>query len=112
MRIAIPLVDGRLSMHFGHCQCFALVDVDPAAKKILSREDIDAPAHQPGLFPPWLAQQGANMIIAGGMGQRAKALFAEQGIEVVVGAASELPDIIVQEYLSGALKTGENLCDH
>lgn len=112
MRIAIPLADGRLSMHFGHCQQFALIDVDPDAKKIMKREDIDAPAHQPGLFPPWLAGQGATIIIAGGMGQRAQALFAEHGIEVVIGAAAELPETIVNEYMTGALKTGENLCDH
>jgi predicted Fe-Mo cluster-binding NifX family protein len=77
MRIAIPLADGSLAMHFGHCASFALVDVDPAAKRILKREDVAAPPHQPGLLPPWLAQHGATLIIAGGMGQRAQVLFAE-----------------------------------
>jgi predicted Fe-Mo cluster-binding NifX family protein len=77
MKIAIPLANGRLAMHFGHCERFALVDVDAAQMKIISREDIEAPPHQPGLLPPWLAQRGATMIIAGGMGQRAQGLFAE-----------------------------------
>ncbi|MCX7020032.1 MAG: iron-sulfur cluster carrier protein MrpORP [Candidatus Sumerlaeota bacterium] len=112
MRIAIPLANGKLAMHFGHCECFALVDVDPKERKILKREDIDAPPHQPGLLPPWLAERGANMIIAGGMGQRAKALFAEQGVEVVVGARADTPENLVGEYLDGTLKVGENACDH
>ena len=112
MRIAIPLAGGKLSMHFGHCDCFALVDVDPTAKKILKREDVESPPHQPGLLPPWLAERGANMIIAGGMGQRAQGLFAQQGIQVVVGAASQSPETLVSEYLSGTLVAGENLCDH
>ncbi|NLF18973.1 MAG: ATPase, partial [Lentisphaerae bacterium] len=30
MRLAIPIADGRLSLHFGHCESFALIDVDPA----------------------------------------------------------------------------------
>ena len=30
MKIAIPLADGRLCLHFGHCGHFALVDADPA----------------------------------------------------------------------------------
>jgi len=112
MKIAIPLAGGKLSMHFGHCECFALIDVDPATKKILTREDIDAPPHEPGLLPGWLAGRGANLIIAGGMGQRAQELFTKQGIEVVVGAPAETPDTLVAAYLARTLQVGSNVCDH
>src|SRR3989304_5738331 len=97
MRIAIPLTNGRLSLHFGHCECFALFDVDPDEQKILGREDVWAPPHQPGLLPPWLAGCGATVVLAGGMGERAQALFAEQGIRVVVGAAGETPEGLVPD---------------
>ncbi len=112
MRIAIPVADGRLATHFGHCASFALIDVDTKEKKVLGREDVDAPPHQPGLLPPWLAERGANLIIAGGMGQRAHALFAEHGIQVVVGAPSEPPEKLVIDYMEGTLVKGENICDH
>jgi predicted Fe-Mo cluster-binding NifX family protein len=112
MRIAIPLAEGKLAMHFGHCQQFALVDVDTSEKKIVRREDIDAPPHQPGLLPPWLAERGVNLIIAGGMGQRAHGLFAEQGVQVVVGAPSDVPERLVADYMGGTLVTGANTCDH
>jgi ATP-binding protein involved in chromosome partitioning len=112
MRIAIPVAEGRLSMHFGHCERFALIDVDPAAKTILKREDVEAPPHEPGLLPAWLHDRGANIIIAGGMGQRAQALFAEQGIRVIIGAPSEPPERLIADYLAGTLKEGENICDH
>jgi predicted Fe-Mo cluster-binding NifX family protein len=112
MRIAIPLANGRLSMHFGHCECFALIDVDTDCKKIIKRDDVDAPPHQPGLLPPWLASHGATTIIAGGMGQRAQDLFAQQGIQVVVGAPAETPERLVGDYIAGTLQTGDNVCDH
>mgnify|MGYP000197517347 CR=1 FL=1 len=112
MRIAIPLANGNLSMHFGHCECFALIDVDQMEKKIIKREDITAPPHQPGLLPPWLAEQGVEVIIAGGMGQRAQGLFAQQGIQVVIGAPAETPERLVNDFLSGTLAVGENICDH
>lgn len=112
MKIAIPLADGKLSMHFGHCERFALVDVDTDQKKITKREDIDAPPHQPGLLPPWLAERGANIIIAGGMGSRAQGLFAQQGIQVLVGAPAETPEKLVADFMNGKLQTGENVCDH
>ena len=112
MKIAIPLANGKLCAHFGHCELFALIDVDPDDKKVLSRNDLTAPPHQPGLLPPWLAERGANMIIAGGMGQRAQELFAGHGIQVLVGAPSETPEQLVADYLAGRLKTGINVCDH
>ena len=34
IRIAIPLAEGKLALHFGHCQQFALVDVNPTTKTI------------------------------------------------------------------------------
>jgi predicted Fe-Mo cluster-binding NifX family protein len=112
MKIAIPLADGKLAAHFGHCERFALLDVDPAEKKILGRQDIDAPPHQPGLLPPWLAERGATVIIAGGMGQRARVLFEDRGIQVVVGAPVDTPERLASDYLGGTLQVGGNLCDH
>jgi len=112
MRIAIPLAEGKLALHFGHCERFALLDVDPATRQIIKREDIEAPPHQPGLLPPWLAERGVNLVIAGGMGQRAVALFNEQGIQVHVGAPAEAPEDIVHAFLKGALQLGDNACDH
>lgn len=112
MRLAIPVADGRLSLHFGHCESFAQIDVDPATKTILKEEALTAPPHEPGLLPRWLAEKGATVIIAGGMGQRAQGLFAEQGIAVIVGAPAEAPQDLAKAYLAGTLKTGSNVCDH
>ena len=112
MRIAIPLAEGRLSMHFGHCQEFALIDVDTEKGMVSNQEILPAPDHQPGLLPRWLAEQGAEVIVAGGMGQRAQMLFDQAGIEVVVGAPSDTPEKIAADYVSGSLTTGDNICDH
>lgn len=112
LKIAIPLANGKLSMHFGHCERFAIIDVDPAAKRILGREDLEAPPHEPGLLPAWLAEHGTTMIIAGGMGQRAQGLFEQRGIHVMVGAPSETPERLVGFFLDGTLQTGANVCDH
>lgn len=111
MRIAIPVADGRLSMHFGQCEEFILVDVDPERKEVLKKEAVAAPEHQPGLLPQWLHEKGADVIIAGGMGRRAQGLFAENGIQVVVGSLEDDLDRIIANYLEGRLPTGPNVCD-
>jgi predicted Fe-Mo cluster-binding NifX family protein len=112
MRIAIPMADGRLVQHFGHCEKFALVDVDPVTKEITASTEVEAPEHQPGLLPPWLKERGVNLIIAGGMGARAHSLFQAASIEVLTGAPAESASALVQQYLDGKLVTGENACDH
>ena len=112
MRIAIPVTEGKLSAHFGHCQEFALIDADRESKTITATEMLAAPPHEPGLLPRWLAEKGAEMIIAGGMGGRAQGLFQQQKIAVVVGAPSDTPEAVVNAYLQGSLQTGDNVCDH
>jgi len=112
MRIAIPTAGGKLAMHFGHCEVFVIVEADVEKKDILGSEVVEAPAHEPGALPRFLAEKGADMIIAGGMGSRAQALFSQNGIEVVVGAPSDAPEAIVQAYLDGKLESGGNICDH
>ncbi|HAJ26769.1 MAG TPA: ATPase [Syntrophus sp. (in: bacteria)] len=112
LRIAVPTVDGYLCPHFGHCSAFVLMDVDKENKTILKKESHEAPPHEPGLLPQWLAEKGADLIIAGGMGARAQDLFNQKGIGVLIGAPSETPEKIVNDYMSGALLCGQNLCDH
>jgi Mrp family chromosome partitioning ATPase/predicted Fe-Mo cluster-binding NifX family protein len=112
MKIAIPLDNGRVSTHFGHCPVFALYEVDEANKATRSKTTLEAPPHEPGLLPRWLHERGANVIITGGMGQRARQLFAQSGIQVVMGAPPDGADDVVAAYLNGTLQTGANPCDH
>ena len=110
MKIAVPTSEGKLDAHFGHCQKFAMVDVED--NEIRGITYLDAPPHQPGLLPPWLAERGATDIIAGGMGQRASDLFNEQGVNVFVGAPSLSPMEIVEGFLNKTLSFSANYCDH
>ena len=112
VKIAIPVAEGRLSSHFGHCEEFALIEVDTRTKQIINKEVIEAPSHEPGFLPQWIQEQGATTVITGGMGARAQDLFRQRGISVVVGAPCEEPEEIVKAYLAGTLRTAENLCDH
>jgi predicted Fe-Mo cluster-binding NifX family protein len=110
MKFAIPLAEGKLTAHFGHCQEFALVEVE--GNVIKNKETLVPPPHEPGVLPKWLHDQGANVIIAGGMGARALDLFAQNDIKVIVGASALSPEELVKQYLDNSLQTGGNVCDH
>jgi predicted Fe-Mo cluster-binding NifX family protein len=110
MKFAIPLANGKLTAHFGHCREFALIEV--AENKITDKQILTPPPHEPGVLPDWLHELGVDVIIAGGMGQRAVSLFSEKGIKVIIGAPELEPEALVASYLDNTLMTGDNICDH
>ena len=112
MRYAVPVSGGVVATHFGHCEHFALIDVDKEKKEILRKELVPSPGHQPGLLPQWLAEEGVSAVIASGMGSRARSLFQQNHIQVIIGALESDPEKAVQDYLDGVLATGDNICDH
>jgi ATP-binding protein involved in chromosome partitioning len=112
MRIAIPISGDCLEQHFGHCEKFAMVDIDPGTREMGRITTVSAPEHQPGLLPPWLKDQGVTLVIAGGMGARALSLMQEASIEVITGAPSENAPTLVRRYLDGALTSMESTCGH
>ena len=88
------------------------IDVDKEKKEILRKELVPSPGHQPGLLPQWLAEEGVSAVIASGMGSRARSLFQQNHIQVIIGALESDPEKAVQDYLDGVLATGDNICDH
>lgn len=110
LKVAIPLAEGRLCNHFGHCQQVAVIRVKEGV--IDGEEFHTPPPHEPGVLPRWLGDLGVNLIFAGGMGHRALTLFAERGIRVITGNPTLDPEAIVTSYLAGNLISGVNVCDH
>ena len=107
MRIAIATENGQVAAHFGRCPEFTLVDIENDA--VQNREVLANPGHVPGLIPRILNEQGAKVIVAGGMGQRAVMLFGQENIKTVVGITGPV-DNVIEQLLAGTLTGGESLC--
>ena len=104
------MAGGSVASHFGHCERFALYEVQDGT--IRNTRQLTPPAHEPGAFPQWLKQQGVDVVISGGMGRRAQSLFSQHGIEVILGLSGSDPAQLVSRYLKGKLASGANPCDH
>lgn len=107
---AIPVSEGKLAAHFGHCEQFALVETKNG--KIKSTSMQTPPPHEPGVLPKWLHDQGVSIVLAGGVGSKAKQLFEESNVKVITGVPMDSPESLVNQYLSESLVTGDNICDH
>jgi predicted Fe-Mo cluster-binding NifX family protein len=109
-RIAIPMENGVLCAHFGHCQQFAIVDVvDNVITEII---EVTPPEHVPGLYPRWVAEFGVTDVIGGGMGQKAIDLFNQHNINAFVGAPIKSARELVHDFIENKLSLTANYCNH
>ena len=108
--IAIPMGNGKLCAHFGHCEYFSIVTVENS--QIVDIKELTPPEHVPGVYPRWVAQQGATDVIAGGMGQKAIDLFIAQNINAFVGAPQNDAKSIVEDFIADKLTLNANYCNH
>ena len=110
MKIVIPSADEKLCGHFGHCEYFTFVEINPETKEIIS---IEKKVPEEGIScqsASWIATQGANIILAGGMGGRPMAIFAQNGVKVITGCPELEIETVVNQFLNDNLATGENSC--
>ena len=107
MKIAVAAMGNTVAGHFGHCENFIFFDT--AAGAITAVNSVPSPGHRPGFLPNFLADNGAQVIISGGMGGGAVEIFNERGVEVVVGASGDSRNA-AEAWLRGELKSTGSIC--
>ncbi|MGX4601242.1 NifB/NifX family molybdenum-iron cluster-binding protein [Faecalimicrobium sp. JNUCC 81] len=107
MKIAVASERNHVSGHFGHCEGFEIYELD--GNKILKKEFVENPGHRPGYLPVFLKELDVNVVVSGGMGETAQQLFADNNIEVIVGASGPSDDVI-KMYIDGNLKSTGSIC--
>lgn len=108
-RIAIPStlpggMESALGAHFGHCDCYTVVDV--AEGNIAQVGTLpNVPHVQGGCMAPvnHLSQNGVNVLLAGGMGMRPLMGFNQVGIQVYHGGDAASVKDAVEAFLAGTL---------
>jgi predicted Fe-Mo cluster-binding NifX family protein len=109
-KVAVPVENGILCAHFGHCEKFYIATVEEGTIK--NEKEITPPEHQPGLYPKWIKAQGVACVIAGGMGESAQRLFKNEEIELYMGVPVKAPIELIKDYIQGVLRSGVNSCNH
>ena len=113
IKIAIPLDDkDKPFAHFGHAPKFAFITADSEKKVIIEKEEMTPPPHEPNIIPQWLIENKADVVLTGGIGEKAEAMLKNNKVAVVKGVSGEDIEKIVKDYLEGTLQTQENMCDH
>lgn len=109
-KIAIPVSNNSLDVHFGHCKEFFFYEIED--NKILNEIQLAAPPHEPGFLPKWLSEHKVTDVIAGGIGHQAINLLNNNNINVHIGAYPKSQKEIVEDFLKGTLQLSGNSCNH
>ena len=114
MVVAIPSsqpggLESSLGAHFGHCDLYTLVEVTNGEVQEV-RTLPNVPHEQGGCMAPvnHLAQNGVQILIAGGMGMRPLMGFNQVGINVFYGGGMQTVGEAVTAFLEGSLQRFSN----
>jgi predicted Fe-Mo cluster-binding NifX family protein len=105
-------LESQVCPHFGHCPTFTLVELHAGRISDVRVETNPlARSHSPGSLPAHVRSLGAEVMLAGGMGQRAVAFFREMGIEACAGYEGPVREA-VEDYLNGDSGGAEPCAGH
>ena len=97
-------LEAALGAHFGHCDLYTLVKIaEGKVQEVATLPNV--PHQQGGCMAPvnHLAQNGVQVLIAGGMGMRPLMGFNQAGIHVLYGNGAQTVGEAVEALLQGKL---------
>ena len=110
MKIAVTYENGNIFQHFGHTEQFKIYEVENNA--VIKSEVVDTNGSGHGALAGFLAQNGVNALICGGIGGGAQMALAEVGIKLYGGVQGNA-DEAVNALLTGSLGYNPEVkCDH
>lgn len=109
MKIAVPTVGDQIDQHFGHCEKYSVFTIEENAIKTLEYMESPAGCGCKSNMASVLAQSGVKILIAGGIGNGAVNVLANNGIKTIKGASGTVRDA-VELYLQGGLADSGDIC--
>ena len=110
MKIAVTYDSENIFQHFGHTAYFKLYEI--ADNAIVSTQVLPTGGSGHGALADFLAAQGVQILICGGIGGGAQLALANAGIRLYGGVRGNA-DAAVNALLAGELGYDPNVrCDH
>ncbi len=109
-KIAIPTNNGLLWPHFGKAPQVTIVTIEDGVVK--ETVVLEAPEHEHGAMPRFVASQGCTDVLCGGLGGGAVNMLNQLGIQVHAGAPSIPVEELMAQYLGGTIIYGDGSCHH
>ena len=110
MRIAVTYENGEVFGHFGHTEQFKIYDVEDG--KLVKEEVVPTNGSGHGALAGFLADQGVDALICGGIGMGAQNALTAAGIRFYAGVTGSA-DAAAKALAEGKLEYDPDArCDH
>lgn len=106
-RIAIPILNGKLSESFGQCSHYEIFEIDN--KQIKSNVVKIPNVKNISELPEWASKQGISDIITYKIDKQIINLFIKLKINLFVGIPIKATHVLIEDYLNGNLKSDSNI---
>ena len=106
-RIAIPIVNNKLSENFGECNYYTIFEVEKAiesTKTTLLPNGIEI-----GELPRWLKGEGITDVITYKINRQIVNLFVAEKINLFLGIPIDTPEKIIDDYMQGKLVSDKRI---
>jgi predicted Fe-Mo cluster-binding NifX family protein len=110
-RIAIPLLHGKVSNHFGRSDTILVYELDPDTKKVQGQSEVSLRSSTCESIPRHLQSLGVRVVLAGRAGAGARVSLAEKNVELISGWTADDPGELLASYLAGVRPAEEGHCD-
>lgn len=106
-KIAIPIVDDRLSEYFGTCDYFDVIEIEN--DEIKNRIKVTPPHRNISKLPGWAAELGITDIITYKVDKKIINLFLSHKINIFVGIPQGDTGSLINEYMNGTLTSDKQM---
>lgn len=108
-RVAIPIINERLSEFFGECNHYEIFEIE---KSISKRKTAQMPSGIAAKdLPLWLEKQGITDVIAYKVNREIITLFASKKVNLFVGIRIDSPEKLIDDYLNGKLESDKRIIE-
>ena len=107
MKFAITYKDGSVFQHFGQTRQFKVFDTENNDSAIL-----DSGEYSHGSLATLLEMNGIEALLCGGIGDGARNMLKNRGIEVYPGQMGDV-DAVAQDFIAGKIvQRHKSTCNH
>ncbi len=110
MKIAVTHEKGMVFQHFGHTSQFKIYEVENDEIKAMKVVDTNGSGH--GALASFLAENGVDVVICGGIGGGAKNALNDANIKLFGGVSGSCDQAVIA-FLVGKLEFNPDIkCEH
>lgn len=110
MKIAVTYENGMIFQHFGHTEQFKIYEIKDGV--VIASQVLDTNGSGHGALAGFLADNGVDILICGGIGSGAQMALMEAGIQLFGGVQGMADEAVVSYLAENLVYNPDVRCDH